>query len=139
MRKALGIAQVGVLVWLIVVAVIVLAAGKARAEEPTSSWSYGIGASVTAFAINLRTADPYLGGQAVSMGPCFDVSHKSGFGGSLCLNYQRLPDSPNSYSAGLLGRWHQLELGIGMAKPEGAAVIPLLLVAAHAGIWGSSF
>jgi len=43
----------------------------ARADE--QRWTYGVTASVSAAAIDLRTADLYLGGQSVAVGPCFEV------------------------------------------------------------------
>jgi len=108
----------------------------ARADD--ARWTYGVTASVSAAAIDLRTADLYLGGQSVAVGPCFDVTHRaSNIGGSLCLNYQRLPTTPNAYSAALFGHWRMIEVGLGIVKGTGEPVVPLLLVGGQATLWRS--
>jgi hypothetical protein len=122
--------------WLWVAVTVVLLSRAARADD--SAWTYGVTASVSAAAIDLRTADLYLGGQSVAVGPCFDVTHRStNIGGSLCLNYQRMPTTPNAYSAALFGHWKMLELGFGIVKGQGEPAIPLLLVGGQATLWRS--
>jgi hypothetical protein len=115
---------------------VLLSAFARRAQADEQRWTYGVTASVSAAAIDLRTADLYLGGQSVAVGPCFDVTHvATSIGGSLCLNYQRLPTTPNAYSAALFGHWRVVELGVGIVKGTGEPVVPLLLVGGQATLW----